>query len=260
MTTHTQNFYHIGAAPETVLPVWYESFSIRHSEVDSAGNLKLKTLSDYLQEAAAAHADHLNAGLRHLRQNNLMWVLSRIKINIFNHMNINESVTVETWPGKFEKLFAKREFVVRSREGKTLCQASSAWLLVDVEKLRPQRESRLPVALPDNSHRQVFFPELDKLERLPANKAFSVRVRHSTIDVNGHLNNAEYSAWIHDYLAEKTNCSLQLKEIQINFIAEARQGDDIEICGTINDNTFYVEGTCSGKLIFQSTGQLKRLS
>ena len=91
-------------------PTHRETFRVRCRETDRNGLLKLSSWFDFLQEAAANHAAQLGVGLEALSERGLLWVLSRLHLSIRRYPAIGESVTVETWPNGFRRLFAHRQF------------------------------------------------------------------------------------------------------------------------------------------------------
>lgn len=177
--------------------IYRENIRVRHREADRNGRLKLLSWFDFLQEAAANHAARLGVGLNALTERDQLWVLSRLKLEIRRSPQIGEELTVETYPSGVNRLFFTREFQVFDKSGEVIARASSAWLLLSAAKLRPLRPDQLPCPLPDNSDLPVHF-RLD--EKLPGDDAlaeeFSVPVRFSMEDVNGHLNNAEYAGLV----------------------------------------------------------------
>ena len=78
--------------------VWEETFTIRHTEVTREGAVRIDTIFDYMQEAAANHAANLGCGLAALEKRGMMWVLSRLKLSIRRTPRLGEVVTVSTWP------------------------------------------------------------------------------------------------------------------------------------------------------------------
>ncbi|MCP3967663.1 MAG: hypothetical protein GY750_12285 [Lentisphaerae bacterium] len=242
---------------ETITPVWHEKLFIRHSEGDCTGNLKLRTLSDYLQEAAANHAAHLGVGLSDLSENNMLWVLSRIKIQVDRMPRIGECLTIRTWPSGFDKLFATRQFTVYDEVRRIVCRASSAWLLLDAEKFRPLHSKSLPVGLPLNADQTKHFEAIEKIKPHDTKPGFTITVRHSAVDVNGHLNNAEYSGYIHDFLVAETGAAVNVSNLSLNFLSDMKEGEEMDISGSISENSFFVQGTNSeGKTVFMAEGKL----
>ena len=238
-----------------VLPVWHQSFEVRHSEVDASGRLKLRALADYLQEAAARHAAHIGVGVDDLAGRNLLWVLSRIVIIIENFPGPAEQINVETWPRSPEKLFAMREFVVHGKNGLPVCRASSAWLLLDAKNFRPKKIETLGSVIPRNEGNPFLVKTLAKLEPVESTKMFTQQIRPSAIDINGHLNNAEYFALAQDALAAKNGSGFTIREIRMNFVSDLKSGEAVTVfsgnCSVAGK--YYVEGRNeSGNIAFQS--------
>ena len=238
-----------------VLPVWHQTFEVRHSEVDASGRLKLRALADYLQEAAARHAAHIGVGVDDLACRNLLWVLSRIVIIIENFPGPAEQINVETWPRSPEKLFAMREFVVHGKNGLPVCRASSAWLLIDAKNFRPKKIETLGSVIPRNEGNPFLVKTLAKLEPVESTKMFTQQIRPSAIDINGHLNNAEYFALAQDALAAKNGSGFTIREIRMNFVSDLKSGEAVTVfsgnCSVAGK--YYVEGRNeSGNIAFQS--------
>lgn len=245
--------------------IWIQKFRPRHSEVDRHGRVKLRAVFDYLQEAAAIHAENLGCGMRFLLETNKMWVLSRLRVRLTRPLALGEELTVETYPLGFNKLFAIREFRIAGASGETLLSGTSLWLLLAADTLRPLRpESNLDAPLPDNSGLPEFFPEPDKLvppESVGSGSATLVsEVTDARIDLNDHLNNAEYAAMVQDVLAAKLGFSPAVREIQINFLAASKLGEKIAVAAeAAADGGFFAAGFATGgQPKFHAAGTLFR--
>ncbi len=234
------------------LPVWTETFAIRHTEVTREGFLRIDTFFDYMQESAANHAANLGCGLHDLYENGMMWVLSRIKLSVLRTPRIGEIVTVTTYPSGVEKLFATREFVLSCGD-ETIALGSSCWLLLDSPKLRPLRVMEsLPCGLPDNSARPRNFTGLDKLPRRPCSNPMTIDVHESMIDVNRHMNNARYITQLFDWLSLRLDHAPEIREIQVNFVSATAPGSQLTISGDCTDNAWYIEENLADALHFQA--------
>lgn len=238
-----------------------EVFVPRHSEVDVRGRVKLRSLFDYLQEAAAIHASQLGCGMRFLAENGMMWVLSRLKFRLARPLELGEKLLLSTYPSGFDRINAFRQFNVLDSSGAEVLAASSQWLLLSSATLRPLRpRDNLRTALPDNSDLPVYFLDLPKLpvsEELIARGAVcSARVEDSQIDLNAHLNNAEYAAMIHNVLATLLGHTPEVAELQVNFVRASRLGEELELYGEIARNTFTVAGFVESECHFSAEGKL----
>ena len=58
-----------------------EKYHVRYSDTGRDNALKVRSFLEIFQEAAANHAEILGVGRQELTEQNLMWVLSRLKVN-----------------------------------------------------------------------------------------------------------------------------------------------------------------------------------
>lgn len=242
----------------TIQPVWTEEFSVRHTEVSREAFLRADVFFDYMQEAAANHAKHIGVGLEALNAIGLMWVLSRLKLQVIRTPLLGETVRVTTWPSGVERLFATREFLLATGNGDPIARASSCWILLDQRRMHPRKVlETLPATLPDNSARERFFTNLDKLPRVPVDHPLRTEIRESMIDVNRHLNNARYVSGVFDWLADQRKSAPRIAEIQVNFLAGTAAGSVLETAGTLDDRRFYIESLLGSDPHFQASGLLQ---
>mgnify|MGYP003297981667 CR=1 FL=1 len=80
------------------------------------------------------------------------------------------------------------------------------------------------------------------------------------IDYNRHLNNAYYAMFTEDWLGEKMQTPVRMKEIQINFNHTTGFGEHLLCSGKLSGEDFYVEGILAGekKMHFRQKENLKK--
>ncbi|WP_294479307.1 acyl-ACP thioesterase domain-containing protein [uncultured Victivallis sp.] len=226
------------------MPATYqEQFVVRHREADRNGDLRLAGWFDFLQEAAANHASRLGVGLEMLRNNSMIWVLSRLKLEMERSPRIGERIAVETWPNGFRRLHAARQFRVLGGDGGEIGRASSRWLLLGLPRMRPLKLEALPVELPDNSALPDYFELEEKLPPRALPAELEVPVRYSMEDVNGHMNNAEYAGLVQDFAAAKRGSSPRFRTVELHFLSAVRSPDVLAVGGGFDGDTLFVEGT-----------------
>lgn len=166
---------------------------IRYSETDSEGKLSLEGLLDYFQDCSTFHSEALGLGVEYLRQNQLVWVVSKWQIVIRRLPRLCDQVTVGTFPYHFKGCFGYRNFFMRDEEGRELACADSLWTLLDTERFKPvylngemlekyALEEKLPMAY--DSHRIQSRGEGHFEE--------NIVVRPHHLDINHHVNNGQY--------------------------------------------------------------------
>lgn len=223
-----------------------KDFEVRSYQVDPDGKLSLTALSNLFQEIAWRHADSADFG-RSLQEQDLSWILSRIDITCENLPSWGDSIKVFTAGRGVDKLFAFREFLITSPEGRVLARGMSSWVLMNVVTKRIFRpENALPPELFDPEEKPEWQPgkirlkgELLKTEKL--------KVRYSDLDLNNHVNNTSYVRWVENILRENGCHTLPFL---INYLAECVMGDELDIQLYQNHNHYIVQGIVDGKQVF----------
>lgn len=233
-------------------------FPVRMNECGPDGFLRQQIWFDYLQHAAAVHAEKMGFGLSAVRERRMIWVLSRICVKTDSAPTHEDVVRVETYPNGFERLFAKRQFILSSaKTGTRFGVASSFWLSLELPSLRPRPPAAaLGIDATLNADREDFFPNLGKLSGDGLGDEVVHKIRASHIDLNKHLNNSYYAEYAMDWVAQKLGAPMRFKQLQINFNREMVFGEKLAVRGKIDGNAFFVEGTdCdSGKNSFHAQG------
>jgi len=193
------------------------------------GRLKPNALMQYLQEAAARHAEQLGVGFADLERRECFWVLANLRFEIAATPRWRDVVTLRTWPSGFTRLTASREFLGVASDGRELFRAASEWMILDQHSSRPQNLSRLHLNLPPDGPK-VLSTELRRLRPAQAYATTgTVSVPFSALDFNGHVNNTEYVRWACDGLHRRLGDSPVIRSAQMTYLAEVFEGDQIEV-------------------------------
>lgn len=231
-----------------------ESHTVRYSEGDRSGFLKLRALFDYAQDIAGIHAERLGVGMTALQKQGRAWMLSRIRLHISKYPRICEPFRILTYPMGFDRLFARREFRFYDQHDQLFCSATSCWLLLELDNLKILNAPReLAGIMPDNAERQIAFPTLDKIH--PPKRMESCthyRIQESMLDINQHLNNAEYAAFVQNFLGSEKYPT----ELQINYQLSVPPDATLEIGGTCTDSSFLLCGKIDSQPAFLAQGTL----
>jgi medium-chain acyl-[acyl-carrier-protein] hydrolase len=180
-------------------PVWREKFQVRSFDIGLNRMMRISSLCGYFQEVAGKHATHLDVGYKFVQQSGLVWVLSRLFININKLPEWGQEFDLETWPLGNERIFYRRDY--RLSIGKdALIAGTSWWILLDLK-------TRKPTVIPLNG--DILRANYGKYsmqmpsERFPAVSSGETVihvVKYSDLDQNRHVNNARYVEWIFDLL------------------------------------------------------------
>ena len=181
-----------------------------------------------MQEAAANHAEVLKVGGEELVEQDLMWVLSRLRLRMHSIPKWHDHIVVETWPSKRTKgVRAHRDFRVVDNAGVEVGVASSMWLLLSRKNRRPVRipefldQSRWPGLEED----LLVDSAVESFTEGQYKKDFDVCVTH--LDFNNHVNNVCYLEWAMNSLPTDVVENYRIQDIVLNFLAEAQLGDTV---------------------------------
>mgnify|MGYP003294277364 FL=1 len=226
---------------------YIQEYTIPCYDTDASGRLKPASFMNLAQEAAGQHAVYLGFGYDDLIATNTAWILSRVHIRFVDTPMWKDDVVLTTWHKGANRLFFVRDFRLTDKEGRTRVEATTSWLVMNLETRRLVRDPQLregsecledviatpagKVQMPKDVEPQLMFEHL---------------VAYSDIDVNGHANNAMYMQWAMDAVDYSIASSKPVKEFTINFNHETKAGDVValykSIIKTEDGRRVYVEG------------------
>ena len=238
--------------------IYREQLRLRHHQCGADCKLKLKSIFDIFQDAAADHADILGGGMENMLENRTLWVLSRQKIEIIRLPEVKENVTIETYPCGVDRLFALREYRLYDKDNQLIVRGTAAWLVLDSDTMRPKRLSGETLnILPDNSGLPASFTSLGKISSCSGNAVFDLKVRPSDIDMNRHLNNANYAAMVQDAVYSCNAVMEDISSVEINYLHSGQIDDQISVLLCAEGKNISVSGSCAEKPAFTASVTLK---
>ena len=212
-------------------------YRIEPRDIDASLRVRLYTMGDLILQAANDDADMLGFGVRDLNLGNASWVLSRMAVEMRRLPQRHEPIDVYTWVSDYGRLFTTRNMVITDQAGVEIGAAVTLWAMIDLETRRPLDLSPLSnkgTSLVDRE------PPIERPRKIPAvtlypeQEEFFVKslyvVSYSDIDFNGHVNSMKYLEWMVDTLPPGIPESLSALRFDINYIHEAKLGEELSIC------------------------------
>lgn len=208
--------------------VWTDTYPVRSYDVDARGYLSVVSVCNFLQDAAGCHAHALGLSVDQLHPIHLTWVLVRMRVELTRHLQWQDQLQIQTWPSHQERLFSHRDFLLRDAAGEDIGRCVTVWVLMDLQRWRPQRLTALPESLPisDLPRALSTMPnKIDMPEALTIQRQFQVGDRD--LDRNGHVNNVRYIEWALETVPVSVLNTCRLSMLEINFTGEAFHADNI---------------------------------
>jgi acyl-ACP thioesterase len=208
--------------------MYKEKVQITSIDVDHNLELKLSSLFKYMQAVASNHAESVKVGHWELFEHNLLWVVIRMEVKIYQTPKLDEVITIGTHPGETRSFMYPRYFEIYDSKGKLIIAASSIWAMID-------KDTRRVVAKPEGI--RPVKAEVDKNDLpLPLrvvgdanSKVDSRKVRYTEIDLNGHLNNTSYIEYLLDTHEPSFYTAHRISGININYDKEIKNGDEVTL-------------------------------
>ena len=207
--------------------------------INRFGNLSTSFLFYNIQEIAGEHAIKLGFGYEELVENQLFWVLSRIKVKIIKRPRWREKFNVTTIARGTDGFMGYRDFYFTDDNGKTIVEGTSSWLAINLQTKRIQRLTNLK-NFPDYEE-GVFGINAPKVNSPKSDSVLNFSpVLFNEIDINQHFNSGRYIERILDSFDFSFHEKHELVEFEINFAKEGMPGDNLGIKKEQKDNSTFL--------------------
>ncbi|MEG1556302.1 MAG: thioesterase [Bacteroidales bacterium] len=196
--------------------------------VDNQLNLTPTSLLSLMQEVAGEHSNLYNIGWYFLSQYHMFWALIKLHIKIERMPIWNEEILCTTWEKTHDFIIQPRDYEIFDSEGKLLIAATSSWVILDQEHGKPQKIDHFRNIMREQQDIHAIVekaPKINKIDLPEKERCVFKPVLHSDLDMNDHVNNTKYAQWLVDDMGHLFSQTHLLKELFINYIAQAKCGE-----------------------------------
>ncbi|CAI5467003.1 unnamed protein product [Closterium sp. Yama58-4] len=222
--------------------VYRERFVIRCYEVGVNRKASMETIANLLQEIGCNHAQSVGfsndgfATTPAMLANRLIWVTTRMHIEMYEYPKWGDVVEIDTW---FQDgtIMSRRDWIIRfGHTGEVIGRGTSSWAMMNRDTRRLSKvpavvRAELTVHCPNPERFSIpknSVAKINKLEEPADHVRPYLRPRRSDLDMNHHVNNVTYIAWMLESLPQSLLGSYELAEITIEYRRECGQDDVVE--------------------------------
>ena len=227
-----------------------EKFIVNSNDIDGNLDIRLSSLTRYMQQVATDHAETIKLGHKELSKDRLMWVVIRMEMHINRLPKLDEEFYVSTHPGETKAFLFVRYFQVYDKHHKLLASVSSSWVILNYDTrkvvIKPFEGKKL---VSEVNKDDIALPE--KITETANELIESRKARYSEVDMNGHINNTRYVDYILDLHNTDYFKEYRISKILINFDKEIKEGEIIDLYSN-NSNPEIVVGKINGQNSFVS--------
>ncbi|KAL8463438.1 hypothetical protein ACS0TY_033415 [Phlomoides rotata] len=250
---------------------------IRSYEVGPDKTTTIESILSLLQETALNHvwmSGLLSDGFgatHGMMKNNLIWVVSRMQVQVDHYPIWGEVMEIDTWVGASGKNGMRRDWLLRSKStGLVFARATSTWVMMN-QKTR--RLSKMPDEVrgeisPWFIEKQAIEEESpEKIEKLDEKALFvnsDLKPKRSDLDMNHHVNNVKYVRWMLEAIPDKFLEKHQLSDMILEYRRECGSSDVVQsLCEPQGDgflktgcNNIALNGHSTSAQIVEESGLL----
>lgn len=230
------------------------TFRIRHYECDAYGHVNHAHYLRYMQETAMDASAAAGFDMDWYAAHNRLWLIRQTDITYLRPLTYGDSVIVKSWVADFRRIQSRRMYEMRlAGSDEKVAEASTDWIYLDSQTNRPVT---IPQALingffpdkqPKKATRREPFPEAPP----PPAGVFTIHhpVEWRDVDPAGHLNNANYMAYIENCtvqaaahlgwpmrrMMEEEGFGIIARRYRLEYIEPAVMGDMLTISTWVSD-------------------------
>jgi len=225
---------------------------IDYYDTDRFGNMKISAIMRHCAVAGDEHCVEHGFNHKFFIKHDASFVLSRINIDILKYPEYNDTVIVKTWQSDISGPFYQRIVLFYDTSDNLLLEYVSSWLLVTISTRRIIKPATFKHNLPVHIEEKFQLKKTDKLKAQEGyRKVYSRYIGESSIDTNGHLNNAVYADIACDALDEQPS-GKKIKSFKLNFIKECFCRETMDVHTVKLNGKYYIKGEISNSISFLS--------
>ena len=191
-------------------------------EVNANLFVRLRSLLNCMQKAAAIHSQQAGYETHVLMEKQRAWVLHRIAVEVHRPPACGDEIEIVTWHKGSRGFRSYRDFEVY-RDGEKLVSAASLWLFIDPARKKILRPPQNVGDCYGVEPWDALETDINKWKSPPPfepEAAVRIAVRASDYDPLGHVNNALYFDYLETLIERGLGRQANLRRIIVQFNRE----------------------------------------
>ena len=205
-------------------------------DTDARRCVRPSKMVEYMQETANRQCESSDLPLEKLRdERGLGFILGSISFNFYKPLHAYENIEVKTWCKESKGYIFNRFFEI-IKDGERIAEASSVWVLIDIEKKTMVRADSYDFLFKSFYYdAPVDSSSLLPKARIPRDaELYEIgkrKIVYSDIDYNMHMNNTHYPDMICDFLDEITDDEREYRvaAMSLSYVKESHLGSTLSV-------------------------------
>ena len=226
-----------------------EKIIIGSNDIDTNFDSKLAVFFRTMQDVITHETNILGIGSVDLKKQNILWVISRVQVEINRLPKYQEEIICQTYPGTDMKMFYPRYFRMLDKDGNVLVNISYIWAIIDSETRKPI----LKCPFSEKLYEQHLSDELPFPKKIEVDEELNFiekrKIHYSDVDLNGHLNNVRYIELMSDVHDSSFHEIHPIKSLTLNYLKEIKEGSEVEVFSS-KGNPEFIQIKSDGQICF----------
>ncbi|MBQ1264990.1 MAG: hypothetical protein IIY04_06170 [Oscillospiraceae bacterium] len=238
--------------------IYTETFLLRPAQCDMKNQWRPSAILEIMQDTAGMHSIDIGVDRETLiKENSLVWVITRLHVEMSRMPSAGETITIETYPTTPRHMFYPRSHIFRDEKGEVIGTANSLWVTMDIHSRRIAKSEFVEKMMPDNSDLSPASGMPATVRAMPGDiETGTIEPSFTDLDINEHVNNTKYLDWCLNALGIETMKKKRLHSFDVNYDQEIRPGDSIRTELTRDGDRFAFSGFGDDKKRFSIGGLL----
>lgn len=227
-------------------------YTVDSAFIDGALRFTVIGMATMAQSLVSFHYGDNGLSIPHVAKKGYTWVVSKQRFEISTYPLWRDELLLTSWMQKPKGPFLQYDYefgyakdygkkpdlnapvlhkrVEDTAMGDVFFKASTQWLLLDVNTLRPVRMEGAEFDTLTYCQKEALGGRFQKIE-LPADFSYSAAFSPSRLDIdlNGHVNNIEYLRYIFSYIPpELLKEELLVTSLEAQYVSSAHFSDKLE--------------------------------
>ncbi len=225
-----------------------KKLEVSKDDIGRNGYIKAANLFRMLEGISTEHAHLLNAGVEEMLRRNQIWVLSKLKYELYGPVRPGGEYYIETYPKPKKAVTYGRDYYIRDDRGEIIMAGASQWCILDFDTRKIVRRG---VEFDGKFYdKDALDGTFEKIHEKSPEFVRMHTVTESDLDINQHVNNCRYV----DMACEISGVDV-FETFNIYFARESRTGDELHLFREEQQGSSVMTGKFEdGTVVFQAKG------
>ncbi len=209
------------------------------SECDHNGKHFYTSFFTNFMDAATLHGDIMGVSAVDLAKLNLFWVITKSRIKFYARPEMMSDYKVTTWPTPPEILRSLRYALFENDNG-VFAEGKTEWIMLKKDTFRPSKTTGVYPKGTTFIDKTILNEPWEKLndDFTAYDKEVVYTVKSIDIHLSKHMNNVNYIKALFACFSTNEIDNLNIKEIEIHYIKQCFEGDELKIRFKNTENGF----------------------